>query len=1071
MPDSQSQQIGRLALDRGFITATQLREALEEQQRRAASGEKTDMGHLLLELGSITVEQLKTLGGTPPERKRGVKKRIGNFELLESLGRGGMGAVYLARQVSMDRLVALKILKPVLAEDHDFVTRFLREGRLAGQLDHPNLVRAIDVGELGKSYYLAMEFIDGPSLFDVLKEKQLLPEKQALRYTLDVARALSCADKHGIIHRDIKPANILIDKQGLAKLTDLGLAKQVGGETQLTQTGVTMGSPDYVSPEQAGGEREVDIRGDIYSLGITLFHLVTGRTPFTGPSAIAVMTKHLTEKVPWAQDLNADVSSNTALVIARMTARKPDDRYKGPAELVADLKDVLDGGPPSIAMSAGAAATSPTTPKGPPVSGGPPPSPAPPTATPLPDKPTETRKTRYKRWAINCLAILGGIFLLLMLVGMCAGNRRDKTTAKANQAPAIAAAISADTKPTTETDQALDIAAAIPADAMLAVVGAPANRWMRARNETALGAVWKEPSAHAFLAPQLEKAMRRWQSWKQQLEGDTQGTLVVDDFGALLEDEMALALLNFTPASSSEGGDKPVKTQGEPVLLLVARIGSKRPDIERALKAIAARLEAHKHAGRINSAVIKHDASAAHEVQVLEVNNDAVAAWAFARGCFLFSFDRDAVGTGLRCLDKKKPSLAGSGGGEPPEDLLLSATINVTTLLKHWRRTDPNSDGRRNLVALGFAGIERINYRLACHPPRFFEEVHLDVRRPQGLLKLLATSRPLKRSALRLVPADSTGALIANLHSAGIMEVVEEVAAGTRSATADGLSSTLRDFKRGAKSFGLDVDALLEDGLSGEVALVLGRQHPGQKFPPLSLVLGLRDRGQARDLIGALGKLALYGKHEAEATRRLRTAGKWGVNAAENKRQLQVELKRHGPEIVKYQCKSRTYKSLELFALPHSESNPLRLTALLGQDHLVLATSAKAAKRTASVVVKPGNTTLAANEGARETWRHLAGKRFAFLYVNTPQAIRTLGPLLVANYQKKRAMAPSLPKPPELEAVAKHLGPAAASLYAEPGALRLEMISNVPRGLPLLWAIMEEEATPKRGAPTTAIAK
>jgi len=287
---------------------------------------------------------------------------IEGYELLKKLGEGGMGAVYLARQKSMDRLVALKILRRNLARNQDFVGRFVREARLAGKLDHENLVRALDVGESGDYHYLAMEYVDGRNLSALLREKGVLPEKEALELVLQVARALEYADSHKIIHRDIKPDNIMLTADGVAKLTDLGLAKQTGSETHITQTGVMVGTPHYVSPEQARGEQDVDIRGDIYSLGATLYRLVTGSTPFEGSTAAVVMTKHLNEEPPPPREVNPNVSHNTSRIIYRAMAKNREVRYQTPAELIADLRAVLAGRVPRNARSRRARDTASTRP-------------------------------------------------------------------------------------------------------------------------------------------------------------------------------------------------------------------------------------------------------------------------------------------------------------------------------------------------------------------------------------------------------------------------------------------------------------------------------------------------------------------------------------------------------------------------------------------------------------------------------------------------------------------------------------------------------------------------------------
>jgi serine/threonine-protein kinase len=216
------------------------------------------------------------------------RQSLGGYELIRKLGEGGMGATYLARQVSMDRLVALKVLKKGLAKKAGFVERFVREAHLAGRLSHANIVQALDVGEAGGFHYLAMDYVEGQTASALIPSGGAMPEAQALDIALQVARALEAAHRQGIVHRDVKPENILVTAEGIAKLCDFGLAREAEGESGLTQTGTALGTPHYIAPEQARGEGGVDVRADIYSLGATLYHLVTGRTPFEGPTAAVV---------------------------------------------------------------------------------------------------------------------------------------------------------------------------------------------------------------------------------------------------------------------------------------------------------------------------------------------------------------------------------------------------------------------------------------------------------------------------------------------------------------------------------------------------------------------------------------------------------------------------------------------------------------------------------------------------------------------------------------------------------------------------------------------------------------
>jgi len=269
--------------------------------------------------------------------------RIGGFEILTRLGSGGMGAVFKARQVSMDRVVALKVLPPELAKNEQFVERFIREARSAAKLNHPNIVQGIDVGHAEGHYYFAMEFVDGSTVRDLIGRGGRIDEKKALNIIGAVARALEHAHRHGIIHRDIKPDNIMINREGVVKLADLGLARSTEKPDTLTIEGTALGTPYYMSPEQVRGETDVDTRADIYALGATLYHMVTGEFPYEGPNAGAIMARHLADPVPSAKQNNPDVSRATDELIQRMMAKDRDARPRNPAELLAEIRDALAG--------------------------------------------------------------------------------------------------------------------------------------------------------------------------------------------------------------------------------------------------------------------------------------------------------------------------------------------------------------------------------------------------------------------------------------------------------------------------------------------------------------------------------------------------------------------------------------------------------------------------------------------------------------------------------------------------------------------------------------------------------
>ncbi len=300
------------------------------------------------EKGYVTREQLEALG-YPVGYLEKRKVSVGGFEIVEELSHGAMGKIYKAVQPSLGRTVALKVLPKSLARDDAYVERFLREARAAAALNHPNIVTVIDCGADGDTYYMVMEYIEGESLRDMINRRGKIPEKEALKYTYDIAEALDAANRAGIVHRDVKPANIIITPDGTAKLCDLGLAKKRSGDVALTQPGQVMGSPQYMPPEQIERPADADTRSDVYSLGITLFHMLTGRLPYEGGNIFEIMEKQLHEPVPPVGKFAPEVSQHTARLVRRMVEKNPERRHRNPRELIEDIKRVKKGWAPSKA--------------------------------------------------------------------------------------------------------------------------------------------------------------------------------------------------------------------------------------------------------------------------------------------------------------------------------------------------------------------------------------------------------------------------------------------------------------------------------------------------------------------------------------------------------------------------------------------------------------------------------------------------------------------------------------------------------------------------------------------------
>ena len=266
--------------------------------------------------------------------------RIAGCKIERKIGEGGMGAVYKGTHEHLNREVAVKVLPEYHLNRPGFAERFLRESRSAAKILHPNIVQVMDAGVEGKTHYIIMEFVEGKSLEEILDEKGRLPIQEALRYVRDAARGLKEAWDHGVIHRDIKPDNIRISKKGVAKVADFGLAKDLESTLKISLTGAVMGTPLYMSPEQARGEK-VDFRSDIYSLGATLYHLLVGKPPFKGASALVVMQKHTEEDPKPITTTIEECPPEVEKLVQKMMAKSPDDRFASYGELIEAMDEIL----------------------------------------------------------------------------------------------------------------------------------------------------------------------------------------------------------------------------------------------------------------------------------------------------------------------------------------------------------------------------------------------------------------------------------------------------------------------------------------------------------------------------------------------------------------------------------------------------------------------------------------------------------------------------------------------------------------------------------------------------------
>jgi serine/threonine protein kinase len=239
-----------------------------------------------------------------------------------------------------------------LAQNKEFIKRFEREAMIAAKLSHNNVVNAIDAGQIDGHYYFVMEYVEGPTIKDYLDKNQVFEEKEALRITLAIAEALKHAAQKGLIHRDIKPENVILTKQGDVKLADLGLARLTDDEKWgLSEAGMAIGTPYYISPEQVRGETNIDIRADIYSLGATLYHMITGKVPYGGDTPNEVMRKHVDPKVAMIppDHLNSKLSGGMGMLVETMMAKSREHRYQTPDDLILDLKCLQRDESPMIA--------------------------------------------------------------------------------------------------------------------------------------------------------------------------------------------------------------------------------------------------------------------------------------------------------------------------------------------------------------------------------------------------------------------------------------------------------------------------------------------------------------------------------------------------------------------------------------------------------------------------------------------------------------------------------------------------------------------------------------------------
>ncbi|HMC64870.1 MAG TPA: serine/threonine-protein kinase [Gemmataceae bacterium] len=346
------ERLAHALVSRGLVSREEM------HQVRSAAGNLAGLEELLerlVEAGFLTASQAQRAQQELPLL---LEQQIPGYLLVQKLGQGTMGIVYKARQLSMSRMVAIKVLQPKLAANPDYLERFTHEAHIAARLSHNNIVQAIDVGSAGNLHYFVMEYVEGTTIKQQLQDGKAYAEREALEIIVQIAQALAHAHRRGLIHRDIKPANIILTPEGIAKLADLGLARQtVDDALAETEKGLVFGTPFYISPEQIYGQQDLDARADIYALGATLYHMVTGQPPFPYKDVSTVFKAHVNEELTPPDHLNTALSSGLGEVVEFMMAKDRQERYPNADALILDLECLLNEDSPKLARQRIAAGT------------------------------------------------------------------------------------------------------------------------------------------------------------------------------------------------------------------------------------------------------------------------------------------------------------------------------------------------------------------------------------------------------------------------------------------------------------------------------------------------------------------------------------------------------------------------------------------------------------------------------------------------------------------------------------------------------------------------------------------
>ncbi|MBI4618505.1 MAG: serine/threonine protein kinase [Planctomycetes bacterium] len=355
--EKEDRALGKLLVDKGRIASADIDACLAQQRQEKKEGKFIPLAKFLVARRLATKEEIAQFEFSPqfhtyveqeklswrsPERKPQAEEamaseRLGGYELRGRIAAGGMGVIYRAWQVGLEREVALKVLSSELQGKPDFVEKFLREAKMAAKLNHPNLVQIYDVGQEGPRVFYSMELVEGTNLHELLTKETRLPQERSIDFLLQIAKGLVTIHAHGIIHRDIKPDNVIIRKDGIAKLVDLGLAKERGR----AKTETSMGNPYYIAPELISSPDQVDVRADIYSLGATFYRMLTGRRPVDGKTTDEILENLLHGEPTPIQDIDHTLSEDVAKICKRMMAKDPAKRYMAMEMVVGALDKLL----------------------------------------------------------------------------------------------------------------------------------------------------------------------------------------------------------------------------------------------------------------------------------------------------------------------------------------------------------------------------------------------------------------------------------------------------------------------------------------------------------------------------------------------------------------------------------------------------------------------------------------------------------------------------------------------------------------------------------------------------------